>query len=87
MKIVDRVKDMLTGFQEDIQRVTRILWWFTLGSLSTMHFVAPDAPLTKQLLPLEVGLLLGMGLMYIGKQRKPEHRRILDPRPVEDDYR
>lgn len=78
---------MLQGVQEDIQRVTRILWWFTLGSLSTMHFVAPDAPLTRQLLPLEVGLLLGMGLMYVGKSREPGHRRLLDPRSGEDEYR
>jgi len=52
------------------------VFWATLGSLSTMYMVAPEASLTQQLLPLEVGLLMGMGLMYVSKNRETNHPRL-----------
>jgi hypothetical protein len=39
-----------------------------------MYVVAPTMPLTQQLLPLEIGLLIGMGLVYLSR-RQEKHRQ------------
>lgn len=76
--MMQRLRDAFYGLREDLRRLTNTVFWFTLGSLSTMYLVAPEAPLTAKLLPLEVGLLLGMGLVYVGQDIRGEpHRSIL----------
>jgi len=44
----ERFAETLTGIRGDLA---------TLGSLATLYAVAPEATLTGQLLPLEIGLL------------------------------
>lgn len=76
--MIQRIRDALYGVREDLRRLTGVVFWFTIGSLSTMYVVAPAAALTAKLLPLEVGLLVGMGLVYISQDiRKEPHPRIL----------
>jgi len=65
--VIQRIRDAFKGVREDIEKLTRVLFWWTLGSLSTMYMVAPEAQITKQLLPLELGLLIGMGLVYVSR--------------------
>jgi hypothetical protein len=68
--MIQRIRDAFYGFREDIEKLTRILFWWTLGSLSTMYVVAPEAQITRQLLPLELGLLIGMGLVYMSRGKE-----------------
>lgn len=76
--MIQRLRDALYGIREDIRRLTGVVFWFTIGSLITMYLVAPNAPLTAKLLPLEVGLLVGMGLVYVSQDIRREPRsRIL----------
>lgn len=76
--MMQRIRDALHGVREDIRRLTGIVFWCTIGSLTTMYVVAPNAPLTAKLLPLEIGLLVGMGLVYISHDiRGNPHPRIL----------
>jgi len=64
---MQKIRDIFHGIREDVEKLTRVLFWVTLGSLSTMYMVAPEAQITKQLLPLEIGLLIGMGLVYVSR--------------------
>jgi hypothetical protein len=69
---MQQIRDAFHGVREDVEKLTRVLFWWILGSLSTMYVVAPEAQLTQQLLPLELGLLIGMGLVYISRvQEQP----------------
>jgi hypothetical protein len=65
--MMQRLRDAFYGVRKDVEKLTRILFWWTLGSLSTMYAVAPEAQITRQLLPLEIGLLIGMGLVYVSR--------------------
>lgn len=65
--MMQRLRDAFQGVREDVRRLTGILFWCTIGSISTMYAVAPEAQLTQQLLPLELGLLIGMGLVYVSR--------------------
>ena len=67
--IRERVRDALTGARRDIRPVTGAVFWATGGSLATLFLVAPEAPLTQRILPFELGLLIGMALVYIGYGR------------------
>lgn len=83
--MIQRIKNTLNGFREDLRKLTSVVFWSTIGSLSTMYVVAPEAPLTAKLLPLELGLLLGMGLVYISQDTPREtHPRILGNYQQED---
>ena len=64
---MQRIRDIFHGVREDVEKLTRVLFWWTLGSLSTMYVVAPEAQISRQLLPLELGLLIGMGLVYVSR--------------------
>ena len=64
---MQKIRDIFHGIREDVEKLTRVLFWVTLGSLSTMYMVAPEAQITKQLLPLEIGLLIGMDLVYVSR--------------------
>ena len=67
---MQRLRDAFYGIREDIEKLTRVLFWVTLGSLSTMYMVAPETQITRQLLPLELGLLIGMGLVYMSRGKE-----------------
>ena len=67
--IRERVSDLVSGIQGDVKSITGALFWGTLGSLATLYMVAPEAALTQQLLPLEIGLLVGLGLGYLSFRR------------------
>ena len=67
---MQRIRDAFKGVREDVEKLTRVLFWWTLGSLSTMYVVAPEAQITQQLLPLELGLLIGMGLVYMSRGKE-----------------
>jgi hypothetical protein len=83
--MIQRIRDMFYGVREDLRKLTSVVFWSTIGSLSTMYVVAPTAPLTAKLLPLELGLLLGMGLVYISQDTHREpHPRILGNYTQED---
>jgi len=58
--IRERVSEALASVRSDIGSLTKAGFWVTLGSMATLFTVAPEATLTRQLLPLEVGLLVGM---------------------------
>jgi len=76
--MIQRIRNALSGVREDLRRLTGVVFWITIGSLGTMYMVAPDAPLTAKLLPLEVGLLVGMGLVYVSQDvRREPYPRIL----------
>jgi len=64
-----RLRDALAGVRGDLKSLTKATFWATLGSLATLYTVAPEAALTKQVLPLEIGLLIGMALVYVGYGR------------------
>ncbi|MFH2110985.1 MAG: hypothetical protein ABIJ47_06975 [Candidatus Bathyarchaeota archaeon] len=61
-QIRENVWGALAGLRGDFKSLTKAMFWFTLGSLGTLLAAAPEATLTKQVLPLEVGLLIGMAL-------------------------
>ena len=65
--MMQRLRDAFQGVREDVRRLTGILFWCIIGSVSTMYAVAPEAQITRQLLPLELGLLIGMGLVYMSR--------------------
>jgi len=64
-QIRGRIRDAVAGLQGDFRSLTMAVFWATLGSLATLFVVAPEATLTGQILPIEVGLLLGMALGYL----------------------
>ena len=63
--IRERILETLAGIRGDVKSLTMAGFWATLGSLATLFIVAPEASLTKQILPLEIGLLVGMALGYM----------------------
>ncbi len=65
----ERFAETLTGIRGDLKSAAKAVFWATLGSLATLYAVAPEATLTGQLLPLEIGLLAGMALVYLGYGR------------------
>ena len=64
-----RLRDAIAGARGDVKSLTKATFWAVLGSLATLYTVAPEAPLTRQILPLEIGLLVGMALVYLGYGR------------------
>ena len=60
-----RLRDAVAGLRGDFKSLTKAAFWATLGSLATLFAVAPEAQLTQQILPLEIGLLVGMALGYL----------------------
>ena len=64
-----RARDALAGVRGDLKSLTKAVFWVVLGSLATLYTVAPEAQATKQVLPLEIGLLVGMTLVYLGYGR------------------
>ena len=67
--IRERIREALAGVRGDFRSLTKAVFWATGGSLATLFLVAPEAPLTQQILPFELGLLIGMALVYIGYGR------------------
>ena len=63
--IRERIRETLTNVRGDVKSLTKAGFWATLGSLATLFIVAPESSLTRQILPLEVGLLVGMALGYL----------------------
>ena len=70
--IRERARDALARTRRDFRALTGAVFWVTLGSLITLYTVAPEATLTKQVLPLEIGLLIGMSLGYLSFGREPQ---------------
>ena len=64
-------RETLQNLRDNFKTVTRTLFWTTIGSITTLYTVAPTQPLTKQVLPLEIGLLIGVTLGYLS-YREPE---------------
>ena len=64
-QIRGRLRDAASRLQGDFRSLTGAAFWATLGSLATLYAAAPEARLTRQVLPLEVGLLIGMALGYL----------------------
>ena len=64
-----RLRDALAGIRGDLKSLTKATFWFVLGSLATLYTAAPEAQLTRQVLPLEIGLLGGMALVYLAYGR------------------
>ena len=64
-----RLRDTAAGLQGNLKSVAKALFWATLGSMATLYAAAPEAALTKQVLPLEIGLLGGMALVYLAYGR------------------
>ncbi|MFH0849802.1 MAG: hypothetical protein V1924_02540 [Candidatus Bathyarchaeota archaeon] len=60
-----RLREALAGHREAFRSVTGATFWATLGSLATLWAAAPETALTRQILPLELGLLIGMALGYL----------------------
>ena len=65
-----RLRDTAAGIRGDLKSVAKALFWATLGSMATLYAAAPEAALTKQVLPLEIGLLGGMALVYLAYGRE-----------------
>ena len=68
-QIRKRLRDTAAGLQGNLKSVAKALFWATLGSMATLYAAAPEAALTKQVLPLEIGLLGGMALVYLAYGR------------------
>lgn len=64
-RIRERLHEAVAGARQDVRAVTGAVFWTTAGSIITLYAAAPEAALTKQILPLEIGLLLGMALGYL----------------------
>ena len=69
-QIRGRIRDAAAGLRGDFKSLTKAVFWATLGSLTTLYAAAPEAQLTRQVLPLEVGLLIGMALGYLSFGRE-----------------
>jgi len=69
-QIRKQIRDAAAGLRGDFKSLTKAVFWTTLGSLATLYAAAPEAPLTRQVLPLEVGLLIGMALGYLSFGRE-----------------
>jgi len=67
--IRERIQEALASVRGDVKSLTKAGFWATLGSLATLYVVAPEAQVTSQVLPMEIGLLIGMALVYIGYGR------------------
>ena len=63
--------ETLQTLRGSFKTVTRTLFWTTIGSITTLYTIAPTQPLTKQILPLEIGLLIGVTLGYLS-YREPQ---------------
>lgn len=67
--IRERITETLTSVKGDLKSVAKAVFWATLGSMATLYVAAPGAAMTGQLLPMEIGLLVGMALVYLGYGR------------------
>ena len=70
--IRERARDALASTRRDFRALTGAVFWVTLGSLVTLYTVAPEAQLTQKMLPLDIGLLVGMALGYLSFGREPQ---------------
>jgi len=64
-----RARDALAGVRGDLKSLTRATFWATLGSLATLYVAFPDSTLTTRIVPVEIALLAGMALVYLGYGR------------------
>jgi hypothetical protein len=68
--MIRRLTGWLRGFKADFRSFTGAVFWVTLGSLGTLYFVAPETPLTRQVMIGEICLLVGLALGYLSFGRE-----------------
>lgn len=66
---MNQLRQILTPLREHFQTLTKTTFYLTLGSLATLILAAPTTQLTQQILPLEIGLLIGVTLGYLSQGR------------------
>ena len=64
-----RLRDALAGVRGDFKSLTKAVFWAILGSLVTLYVAFPDSTLTTRIVPVEIALLAGMALVYLGYGR------------------
>ena len=66
---MNQLRQILTPLREHFQTLTKTTFYLTLGSLATLILAEPTTQLTQQILPLEIGLLIGVTLGYLSQGR------------------
>jgi len=72
--MINKIYEKLPPLRNHLKPITKTIFWITTGSTITLNLTPPTS-LTIKLLPLELGILLGVTLAYLSYSKPNQNHQ------------